>query len=132
MRDEQVFERFGVPPAHVLDVLAICGDAVDNIPGVPGLGDKRASEVVREFGNVEEILSVAARGSRNRQVQRVAEHAEIARLSRRLAALDAGAPITTSLAHLGRERPDIDQLCAFLRDWDLAGLAARIRERIAA
>lgn len=132
IRDEQVFERFGVPPARVLDVLAICGDAVDNIPGVPGIGEKGAPDLVREVGGVEEILSAAARGSRQRHVQRVAEHAEIARLSRRLAALDAGAPITVSLAHLAREDPDLRRIGDFLREWDLSGLAARILERRAA
>lgn len=132
IRDEQVFERFGVPPAHVLDVLAISGDTVDNIPGIPGIGDKGATELVREFGSVEDILSAAAHGASHKRVRRVADHAALALMSRRLAALDAGAPIIVSLAHLERMPAAPESMAAFLREWDLAGLAARIMERSAA
>ncbi|MEP9376159.1 5'-3' exonuclease H3TH domain-containing protein [Aquabacter sp. CN5-332] len=126
IRDEGVFERFGVPPAQVLDVLAICGDAVDNVPGVPGIGAKGAPALVREFGGVEEILSLAAGGSKHKHVLRVAEHADLARLSHRLAALDATVPVTVSLAHFGRVEPDLATFGAFLRHWDLDSVAARI------
>ncbi len=126
LRDEDVFAKFGVVPAQVLDVLALSGDAVDNVPGVPGIGAKRAIDLVREFGGVENILSLAERGSKHKQVLRVAENAELARMSLRLVALDAAAPITVSLAHLAASEPDYAGFAAFLREWDLPSLANKL------
>lgn len=130
MREAEVLERFGVPPAGVLDFLALAGDTTDNIPGVPGIGAKRAAELVSRHGTVEDIIAIGA-ARREKQAAKVAEHAESARVSRRLAALDSAAPVPTSLAHLGANEPDTDAFGAFLDEWDLGGLAERLRARAA-
>lgn len=130
MREAEVLERFGVPPAGVLDFLALAGDTTDNIPGVPGIGAKRAAELVSRHGTVEDIIAAGA-ARREKQAAKVAEHAESARVSRRLATLDSAAPVPTSLAHLGANEPDTDAFGAFLDEWDLGGLAERLRARAA-
>ncbi|GLI23444.1 DNA polymerase-1 [Xanthobacter flavus] len=130
MREAEVLERFGVPPAGVLDFLALAGDTTDNIPGVPGIGAKRAAELVCRHGTVEDIIAAGA-ARREKQAVKVAEHAESARVSRRLATLDSAVPVPTSLAHLGANEPDTDAFGAFLDEWDLGGLAERLRARAA-
>jgi DNA polymerase-1 len=131
MREAEVLDRFGVPPAGVLDLLALAGDTTDNIPGVPGIGAKRAADLVSRHGTVEDIIDAGQHRRADKQAAKVAEHAETARLSRRLAALDANAPVPTSLAHLGASEPDTVAFGAFLDEWDLGGLAERLRARAA-
>lgn len=130
LREAEVMERFGVPPAGVLDYLALAGDTTDNIPGVPGIGAKRAAELVRRYGAVEDIVAAGA-AQREKQAAKVAEFAENARVSRRLATLDSAVPVPTSLAHLGANEPDTAAFGAFLDEWDLGGLAERLRARAA-
>jgi len=130
LREAEVMERFGVPPAGVLDYLALAGDTTDNIPGVPGIGAKRAAELVRRYGTVEDIVAAGA-AQREKQAAKVAEFAENARVSRRLATLDSAVPVPTSLAHLGANEPDTAAFGAFLDEWDLGGLAERLRARAA-
>lgn len=130
LREAEVMERFGVPPAGVLDYLALAGDTTDNIPGVPGIGAKRAAELVRRYGTVEDIVAAGA-AQREKQAAKVAEFAENARVSRRLATLDSAVPVPTSLAHLGANEPDTVAFGAFLDEWDLGGLADRLRARAA-
>src|SRR5688572_4969761 len=82
-----VEERFGVPPARVVDVLALVGDAVDNVPGVPGIGDKGARDLVREFGSLESVLENADKVKRNAYREGLLKHREDAVLSKRLVTL---------------------------------------------
>lgn len=131
MRDRDVLERFGVPPAGVLDLLALAGDAVDNIPGVPGIGAKRAADLVSRHGTVEDIIAAGSSARSDKQAAKVAAHAQAARISRQLAALDAAAPVPLALAHFGAEEPDAERFGAFLNEWDLGGLAERLRARAA-
>lgn len=130
MRDRDVMECFGVPPAGVLDLLALAGDAVDNIPGVPGIGAKRAAELVSRHGTVEDIIA-AGSAHGEKQAAKVASHAKAARISRQLAALDAAVPVPLALAHFGAEEPDTERFGAFLDEWDLGGLAERLMGRAA-
>lgn len=131
MRDRDVLERFGVPPAGVLDLLALAGDTVDNIPGVPGIGAKRAAELVSRHGTVENIIAAGTGAGGEKQAAKVASHAQAARISRQLAALDASAPVPLALAHFGAEELEAERFGAFLDEWDLGGLAERLRARAA-
>lgn len=130
MREREVLERFGVPPVGVLDFLALAGDTSDNIPGVPGIGAKRAAELVRRHGGIEDIIAAGA-DRKEKQAAKVAEHAASARLSKKLATLEARAPVPLSLAHLAAEEADMDRFGAFLEEWDLAGLVSRLKARAA-
>jgi DNA polymerase-1 len=102
----KVQEKLGVPPERVVDVLALVGDAVDNVPGVPGIGDKGARDLVREFGPVESVLENADRVKRAAYREGLKAHREQALLSKRLVTLREDAPVTLDLDLLKRCDPD--------------------------
>jgi len=83
---------FGVPPAKVADVLALMGDSIDNIPGVPGIGDKGAKALIQEFGSLEELLARAGEVARKSYREGLQQHAEQARLSKDLSTIHTSLP----------------------------------------
>ncbi|WP_404548017.1 5'-3' exonuclease [Dyella jejuensis] len=118
-----VFERLGVHPAQVADFLALCGDAVDNIPGVPGIGAKTAAALLVHFGSLDELLDrvdevpfLRIRGAAS-CAARLREHAESARLYRRLTRIALDAPIESGHELLQRRRgmDTLESLCEQLR-----------------
>lgn len=96
---EQVRETFGVDAGQVVDLLALAGDPSDNIPGVPGIGEKTAAELLREFGSLEALLAGTDRlkGARREKIEK---NADQARLCRQLAAIDRNVPLAVGLADL--------------------------------
>ncbi len=122
-RDE-VVEKFGVPPEHVVDVLALCGDTSDNIPGVPKVGPKSAAKLVAEYGGVEAVLqALGAPGKKLKAVElSVLEHAADARLSLKLATLAEDVPLTLEPQGLRYEAPEPARLGAFLHRIEATGL----------
>ena len=84
---EAVKEKFGVPPERVADVLALMGDSVDNVPGVPGIGEKGARKLISEWGSLEKLLAHAAEVKNERQREGLEQHADQARLSKELITL---------------------------------------------
>ncbi|MGA8752505.1 DNA polymerase I, partial [Candidatus Deferrimicrobium sp.] len=90
--EAQVEEVFGVPPGKVADLLALAGDPSDNVPGVPGIGEKTASELIREFGSLDAVLAHPERlkGSRREKIEK---GADAARLALRLVTIDRDIPI---------------------------------------
>ncbi|RUL63928.1 exodeoxyribonuclease IX [Dyella dinghuensis] len=105
-----VYERLGVRPEQVADFLALCGDAVDNIPGVPGVGAKTAAALLAHFGSlddlldrVEEVAFLRIRGAAS-CAAKLREHAESARLYRRLTRIALDAPVEASAEALVRQR----------------------------
>ena len=118
-----VFERLGVRPEQVADFLALCGDAVDNIPGVPGVGAKTAAALLAHFGNMDDLLDridevafLRIRGAAS-CAAKLREHAESARLYRRLTRIALDAPVEASAEALVRQRnaDKIESLCEQLR-----------------
>jgi DNA polymerase-1 len=118
-----VEEKFGVPPERVVDVLALVGDAVDNIPGVPGIGDKGARDLVREFGPVEAVLENADKVKRAAYREGLKAHREDALLSKRLATLRTDAPVVLDLAALARREPDGASAHALFTELEFQALA---------
>jgi DNA polymerase-1 len=110
----EVIERFGVPPERVIDVLGLAGDASDNIPGVPGIGEKTAALLLQEHGDLESLLARAGEIKGKRGAALV-EHADMARLSARLATIVRDAPIELDEAALARTPPAPAALTDFLR-----------------
>lgn len=106
----EVKERFGVEPERVIEILGLMGDSSDNIPGVPGVGEKTAKRLITEFGNIENVLDRVQEVKQPKLRQRLTEHAESARLSRRQATIDLAVPIDIPLGDLKVEPPDIDAL----------------------
>ncbi|MGE5243655.1 MAG: DNA polymerase I [Betaproteobacteria bacterium] len=89
-----VVEKFGVAPGHVVDVLALMGDTIDNIRGVPGIGEKGARELVAKYGDLENLIAHAAEIPQKRYREALAAHAEEARQSRELARIRTDVPVT--------------------------------------
>jgi DNA polymerase-1 len=102
----EVAEDFGVPPGKVTDVLALMGDSIDNIPGVPGIGDKGAKALIQEFGSLEELLARAGEVARKSYREGLQQHAEQARLSKELSTIHTNLDIPFDPAALRRDPPD--------------------------
>ena len=82
IRDEEVIEKFGVGPDKVGDVLALMGDSVDNVPGVPGVGPKTATKLIQEFGDLESVLAAAPDMKPSKMRDNLIDHADKARADR--------------------------------------------------
>ena len=115
--DEAGVEAFmGVPPARVVDLLALKGDAVDNIPGAPGIGDKGAKDLILEFGSVEQAIARAEEVKRKMYRESLQNHREQILLSKDLARIRTDAPIAVSLASLERQEADAEALEEIYRE----------------
>jgi len=101
---ENANERLGVPPDRVVDYLALVGDSSDNVPGVPGIGDKTARDLVMEFGPLESILASVDKITKKRPREALLEHAARARLSKELVTIRDNLPLTLDVERL-RVRP---------------------------
>ncbi len=106
----EVEERFGVAPDRVVDVRALVGDASDNIPGVKGIGEKGAAQLVREWGSLEDVLSHASEVRAKRAREALLAHADDARLSKKLAILERDVALPLGIQDLARQEPDNERL----------------------
>ncbi len=108
----EVRERWGVAEvSQVVDMLALVGDSVDNIPGVPGIGDKTAQKLLARFGTVEALIARAG-DLKGKQRERVEQYGEQALLSKRLATIDVDVPVEVDLDGFARLDPDLDATIA--------------------
>ncbi len=128
----KVEEKFGVPPERVVDVLALVGDAVDNIPGVAGIGDKGARDLIREFGPVEAVLENADKVKRAAYREGLKKHREEALLSKQLATLRRDVPITLDVGALARQEPDRRAAHALFKELEFQALAREYAPEAAA
>ena len=126
--EPEVLEKFGVTPDKVVEVQALAGDSVDNVPGVPGIGIKTAAELIREYGDLETLLAKAPLIKQKMRRERLIEFADQARLSRRLVELDRNVPVERPLDLTAVEEPDPHALMAFLRAMEFNSLTKRISE----
>jgi DNA polymerase-1 len=124
--EEQVIEKFGVPPGQLGDVLALMGDSVDNIPGVPGIGPKTASKLIQEFGDLESVLEAAAGMKPSKMRDNLIEHADKARLSRELVRLICDSPLPEPLDSLMLTGIPEDPLREFLEHHGFRTLLTRL------
>ena len=130
-RDE-VFEKFGVYPDRVADVQALAGDAVDNVPGAPGIGIKTAAQLINEYGDLESLLARAEEIKQPKRRQTLIDHAEQIRISKRLVQLDCKTPIDFAMATLEVKDPDPAVLMDFLNQMEFRTLTNRVAERFKA
>ena len=126
--DPEVFDKFGVTPDKVVDVQALAGDSVDNIPGVPGIGVKTAAQLIAEFGDLESLLAGAGTIKQNKRRENLIEFAEQARISRRLVELRQDVPIEVPLEDLGVQALDGPKLIGFLKAMEFSTLTRRVAE----
>ncbi len=110
---EDVKEKFGVYPDKVVDVQALAGDSIDNVPGVPGIGIKTAAELVNQFGSLAEILNRAGEIKQNKRRESLIEHRQDAEVSLQLVTLKDDVPVEHNLEDYGCKKPSLDTLLAF-------------------
>ena len=124
----EVIEKFGVPPEKVVDVQALAGDSVDNVPGVPGIGLKTAAQLIIEYGDVETLLERAGEIKQPKRREALIENADKARISKKLVLLEAHVPLTHGIDELGIHEPNPTRLVAFLKAMDFTTLTRRVSE----
>jgi DNA polymerase I len=107
---ENAEERLGIAPEFVTDYLSLVGDSSDNIPGVRGIGDKTAAELVKQYGHLESILEHAGEITKKRPREALLEHAENARLSKELVTIRDDLAVTLDLESLRVKEPDYERL----------------------
>ncbi|MEO8113321.1 MAG: DNA polymerase I, partial [Phenylobacterium sp.] len=125
---DQVVEKFGVPPDKVVDVQALCGDSVDNVPGAPGIGVKTASALILEYGDLDSLLARASEVKQDKRRQTLIDFADQIRLSRELVRLDCDTPLPSPVDDLAVAEPDPEVLAAFLDLMEFRTLARRVTE----
>lgn len=125
-----VFEKFGVFPERVVDVQALAGDSVDNVPGAPGIGIKTAALLINEYGDLEALLERAEEIKQPKRRETLINHADQIRLSRRLVLLDENTPLDFTLDDLEVREPDADRLMPFLAEMEFRTLTKRIADQL--
>ncbi len=124
----EVIEKFGVPPNKVVEVQALAGDSVDNVPGVPGIGIKTAAQLITEYGDLDTLLARAGEIKQPKRRESLIEHAEKARISRQLVLLDDRVTLDVPLDELAVHEPDARKLIAFLKFMEFSTLTRRVAE----
>lgn len=124
--EEFVRRRYGVGPAKVTDFMALTGDPVDNIPGIKGVGEKTAKELLAEFEDIEDMLNHTERIGKKKLRLLVSENADIVRLSKRLVTLDTSVPVDIEMEKTKLREPDWPALLLLFREFEFSSLAKRI------
>jgi DNA polymerase-1 len=127
-----VEEKWGVPPERVVDVLALVGDAVDNVPGVPGIGEKGARDLVREYGPVEAVIANADKVKRAAYREGLKGHSAEALLSKRLVTLRRDVPVALDLDAIVCREPDRAACHALFKELEFQALAKEFAPQVAA
>jgi DNA polymerase I len=128
----EVFEKFGVTPDRVIDVQALCGDSVDNVPGIRGIGIKTAAQLIQEYGDLETLLARASEIKQPKRRESLIEQADMARLSKVLVTLKDDVPLEVPLDDLGVTDPEAGPLLAFLEKMEFRTLTRRVSETFGA
>ncbi|MDR2861572.1 MAG: DNA polymerase I [Syntrophobacterales bacterium] len=124
---EEVQKRFGVGPEKVTEILGLMGDAVDNIPGVPGIGPKGALRLIEQFGSIEEILNRPHQVYNAKLRNALMEHADLARMSRDLATIDTHVDLSVELEELETLPPDTAALLELFKECEFSSLLQEIK-----
>jgi DNA polymerase-1 len=127
---EAVVDRYGIPPELVPDFVGLKGDTSDNIPGVPGIGDKTASQLLQEWGDLEGVLANIESISGAKRKQNLAEHAEDARISKQLATAVRDVDVEVDFAQVIAREPDRSRLRETFREFELRAPLERLEEAL--
>ncbi|MGA7908033.1 MAG: 5'-3' exonuclease H3TH domain-containing protein, partial [Candidatus Sulfotelmatobacter sp.] len=118
----KVEELLGVPPERVVDVMALRGDAIDNIPGAPGIGDKGSVEIIKRFGSVEQALERAAEVEKKTYRESLQNNRETILFSKSMATIDANVPVELDVESMRAGEPDLDALRQLFTELDFTSL----------
>ncbi len=127
---EGVEEKFGVGPDRVVDVQALAGDSVDNVPGAPGIGIKTAALLINEFGDLETLLDRASEIKQPKRRETLIEKRDQIELSKKLVQLDLNTPLDFTLDDLEVRDPEADKLLAFLAEMEFRTLSKRVADAL--
>jgi DNA polymerase-1 len=127
--EAEVMEKFGVPPEKVVDVQALAGDSIDNVPGVPGIGVKTAAQLITEYGDLETLLKRAGEIKQPKRREALLENAENARISKKLVMLDDKVKVPLGIDDLKIRTPDKGKLYAFLQLQGFRSVLARMEKQ---
>jgi DNA polymerase I len=125
-----VLERYGIPPELIPDFYGLKGDTSDNIPGVPGIGEKTASELLQRFGSLEALLERTGEVSGAKRRENLETHRQDALISKQLATMHRDLPIEISLAQVVASSPDLATLRATFRRYELRDPLRRLEEAL--
>jgi len=125
-----VEERYGVPPELITDLMGLRGDTSDNIPGVPGIGEKTATQLLQKFGSLEGVLENVEEVSGAKRKQNLVDHAEDARMSKQLATLQYELETGVDLEAAMSAEPDRGALRDFMREFELRAVLERLEEAL--
>ncbi|MEP5975418.1 MAG: 5'-3' exonuclease H3TH domain-containing protein, partial [Nitratireductor sp.] len=128
IRVAEVIEKWGVPPEKMIDLQALTGDSVDNVPGVPGIGPKTAAQLLEEYGDLDTLLERASEIKQNKRRETIIANADKARISRDLVRLRDDVPVGEALDELVLQPPDGPRLIAFLKALEFTTLTRRVAE----
>jgi DNA polymerase-1 len=132
IREKEVFEKFGVTPDKVTDAQALIGDKTDNVPGIDGIGEKKAGKLISAFGDLEAVIananeitkSVVPNGAKIKKA--ILENPEQIRMAKKLVTMDANVPVVEPIEALAVKAIDHDALHEFLLEMEFAVLANKI------
>lgn len=124
---EDVIEKFGAPPEKVIDIQALAGDSVDNVPGVPGIGIKTAAQLIEEYGSLEQLLERAEEIKQPKRREKLINHAEDARISKKLVTLDPNVPVEVGLDDLKARDMESPELVGFLEKQGFRTVITRLK-----
>ncbi len=127
---DTVVERYGVPPELITDLMGLRGDTSDNIPGVPGIGEKTATQLLQKFGSLEDVLANVDEVSGAKRKQNLVEHADDARISKQLATLQCDIETGVDLEAVMGATPDRGALREFMREFELRAVLERLEEAL--
>jgi DNA polymerase-1 len=125
-----VVEKFGVGPDKVIEVQSLMGDSTDNVPGVPGIGPKTASQLIEEYGDLETLLSRAGEIKQTKRRENLIEFADKARISKELVTLKTDVPVTEQLDAFGTADPEAETLVEFLKGMEFRTITRRVEEAL--
>jgi DNA polymerase-1 len=129
---EAVHEKFGVGPERVIDVQALAGDSVDNVPGAPGIGIKTAALLINEYGSLEELLDRAGEIKQPKRRESLVDNRAQIELSKRLVTLDENTPLDFTIDSLEIRDPDPEKLLNFLAEMEFRTLTKRVADKLGA
>ena len=124
--NEDINNKFGVKPEKIIDVQSLAGDSSDNVPGVPGIGIKTASELINQFGNLENLLKKAEQVKQNKRRESLISNKDKAIISKKLVTLKKDVPVKNEITEFKLKEIDKDKLYSFLREMEFNRLLSSV------
>ncbi len=126
----KVEEILGVPPERVIDIMALRGDTIDNIPGAPGIGDKGSVEIIKRFGTVEQALDRAAEVEKKTYRESLLNNRDIILFSKSMATIDTNVPVEFNVEAMRAGEPDLDLLAQLFTELEFSSLLKEILPQV--